>query len=320
MDYVFLGTSELRVSQLGFGCCPMGKHGWGNVFTGELMDAVSVALDNGVNFFDTADVYGFGESERILGRSLKGQRDKAIIATKFGVKKDDQGRTVYDNSPEWINLALDESLKRLDVDCIDLYQLHYRDDKMPIDDVIATLEKKRVDGKIRYYGLSNVSAEDISGYALPEAMISFQAEYSLANRSHEEEIVNIVRENDLGFLSWGSLGQGVLSGKYDIGTSFPEEDRRSRSVYVNFYGEKLKKNMMIIEEMKRVSWYTKRTLPQIAVRWILDYLGFGVVLVGIKRPEHILENVEAFGWHLTQANIDSLDAVSCSENESLKAL
>lgn len=310
MDYVLLGTSELRVSQLGFGCCPMGRHGWGNISTYELIDAVYIALDNGVNFFDTADVYGLGESERILGRALKGQRDKAIVATKFGVRRDDQGRTFYDNSPGWINLALDKSLKRLGVDCIDLYQLHNRDGETPLDDVIEALEKKRVEGKIHYYGLSNVSTKDIHGHALPESMISFQTEYSLANRSHEEEIIKIVREKNLGFLSWGSLGQGVLSGKYGTDIKFSKNDRRSNPIYVNFHGEQFKKNLKIVEEMKRIAKVSGKTLPQIAIRWILDYLGFGVVLVGVKRKEQILDNMGAFGWRLKQDELDSLNSIS----------
>jgi len=313
VDYIILDNSDLKISQLGFGCCPMGGHGWGKISSKELKNAVLLALDKGVNLFDTADVYGFGESERLLGQFLKSRRHEAIIATKFGVRIDNQGKAFYDNSPAWIENALEESLKRLDVDCIDLYQIHYLDGKTPLTDIIGVLENKRLEGKIRYYGFSNITLKDIYEHILPKEMISFQLEYSLANRSNEEKIIKIVQEKKLGFISWGSLGQGMLSGKYKIDTVFPKNDRRNRPTYLNFYGNKFKKNLTIVEEMKRISDSIGKTLPQIAIRWLLDYLGFGAILVGIKNPDQISENVGAFGWHLKQNEVKSLNLISKKE-------
>src|SRR5574344_654866 len=152
MEYITLKNSDLKVSRLCMGGCPMGGYGWGaNILEQELVDAVHCALDNGVNFFDTADVYGLGTSEKTLGKALKGNRNKAVIATKFGVRTSN-GKTVYDNSPKYIEQALYASLKRLDTDYIDLYQVHYRDDKTSISSVIETLEKLRDKGYIRYFG------------------------------------------------------------------------------------------------------------------------------------------------------------------------
>ena len=310
MEYITLGNSNLKVSQLGFGCDPMGGHAWGKVSEDELQKAVYIALDNGVNFFDTADIYGYGKSEEILGKLLKGRRSETTIATKFGVRIDSQGKTFYDNSREWIEKALDKSLQRLDVNYIDLYQTHYLDDKTPLADVIEVLEKKRLEGKILYYGFSNISLIDINNCTLPKEAISFQVEYSLANRSHEEEILKIHERKHLGFLSWGSLGQGILSGKYNNSKKFSKDDRRSKTTYINFHGEKLKKNLLIVNKMKTIFENTGKTLPQIAIRWILDYLSFGIVLVGIKNTEQIIENVGAFGWNLTKDEIDSLDSIS----------
>jgi myo-inositol catabolism protein IolS len=310
MDYIQLGKSDLKVSQLGFGCCPMGGHGWGKVSADDLTKAVEVALDNGINFFDTADVYGFGESERRLGKALNGSRHTAVIATKFGVKMDSQGKTYYDNSPLWINYALDGSLKRLGVDYIDLYQMHYWDGKTPISEIINVLEHNRVSGKIRYYGLSNILLKNINTSTLPESMISFQMEYSLANRSNEQYILELAKKTSLGFVSWGSLGQGILSGKYDRNSKFCSEDRRSRPIYVNLHGDKLQKNMKIVEEMKHISKSGEKSLSAIAIRWILDYLGFGVILAGIKTPEQILQNIGAFGWRLNVNDINTLNSIS----------
>ncbi|MBU1083900.1 MAG: aldo/keto reductase [Candidatus Omnitrophica bacterium] len=288
----------------------MGGHGWGEISTEKVMEAVSAGLDKGVNFFDTADIYGLGESEKRLGRALKGRRDKAIIATKFGVRIDRQNKTYYDNSPTWIKSALDGSLRRLGVECIDLYQMHYKDSKTPIDVVVEALEEKRREGKIRYYGLSNVSPEDIVFDPLPEGMVSFQLEYSLARRNRENDIIGISRENGLSFLSWGSLGQGILTGNHDVNTKFPSSDRRNRPAYVNFHGEKLKKNMMIVEEMRKISAAISKSPAQIAIRWILDHLGFGTVLTGVTCPEEITENTGAFGWKLSEHDVSVLDGVS----------
>ena len=310
MDYINLGKSDLKVSQLGFGCCPMGGYGWGVVSSMELERSVSMALDSGINLFDTADTYGFGESEKQLGKFLRGRRHEAIIATKFGVRSDSERKTFYDNSPAWIEIALEASLKRLNTDHIDLYQIHYFDGKTPFEDIINTLERKRNEGKVRYYGFSNVSCQAIEHYNLPKHMISFQSEYSLANRRNEKDIREITAEKSLGFISWGSLGQGILSGKYNSGTKFSDDDRRSRQVYVNFHGEKLEQNLKIVEVMREISEKKGRTLSQLAIRWIIDYLGFGVVLVGIKKQEQLADNMEAFGWHLDREEIDSLDAVS----------
>lgn len=310
MDYLALRESELLVSRLGFGCCAMGGHGWGKVSYNELKKAVSVALDKGVNFFDTADIYGLGESEKRLGKFLGRRRHEAVITTKVGVRINNNGKTFYDNSHGWINQALDDSLKRLNTDYIDLYQVHYLDGITPLNDIIEVLERKRVEGKIRFYGLSNISLKDISGCNIPKEMLTFQLEYSLANRSNETNILNIARECGLEFMSWGSLGQGVLTGKYDLDTIFREDDRRRRPEYVNFHGDQFKKNLLIVEEMKRIASDISRTLPQIAIRWIIDYLGFGIVLVGIKSPKQIEENAGAFGWRLSRDHIDALG--SCS--------
>lgn len=310
MDYIQLGKSDLNVSRLGFGCCPMGGHGWGKVDSNELSKAVLVALDNGVNFFDTADTYGLGESEKRLGCALKERRKDAVIATKFGVRRDSNGKTFYDNTPSWITKALNGSLKRLNVDYIDLYQLHYWDNKTPFSDIIEALEKNKTAGKIRYYGISNLFFKDFIEYPLPEAMVSFQAQYSLLNRSNEKDIKEIIRKKKLTFLSWGSLGQGLLSGKYNVDTTFPANDRRRNSVYINFQGEKLKKNLRIVEAMKRIADHKRKKLTQIAIRWILGNLSFGVVLVGIKTPEQILENVGAFEWSLENEELKSLNEIS----------
>lgn len=312
MEYITLKNSDLKVSRICMGGCPMGGYGWGcNVLEQELIDAVHSALDNGVNFFDTADTYGLGQSEITLGKALKGRRDKAVIASKFGVHAMKGTPTFYDNSPEWIKTSIEGTLKRLGTDYLDLYQIHYRDGKTPIEEVIDTLDELKKKGYIRYYGLSNIHQEDLAELKAQKGkFVSFQDEYSLACRKNEQDMINLADELELSPLTWGSLGQGILTGKYDKNTTFSADDRRSRDIYVNFHGEKLMKNLEIVEAMKQISSENGKSVASIAIRFILDYLKESVVLVGVKRPSQLISNVEAMGWNLTEEQINLLDEIS----------
>lgn len=293
------------------GGCPMGGYGWGSVQENELIDAVHTALDNGVNFFDTADTYGLGQSEITLGKALGSRRKDAVIATKFGVRAGN-GKTFYDNSPEYIEQALDASLKRLNTDYIDLYQVHYRDAVTPLSVIAETLERFKEQGKIRYYGLSNVSMADYEEIMqLKGSFVSLQDEYSLACRKNEKDLLKLSEELELTPMTWGSLGQGILTGKYDKNTSFGSDDRRSRKIYVNFHGEKLLKNLEIVEEMKKIAANHNKSVAAVAIRFILDYIPDSVVLCGAKRPSQILSNIEGSGWRLTDDEIRILAEVSC---------
>lgn len=310
MEYITLNNSTLRVSRLCMGGCPMGGYGWGAVEEQELLDAVNTALDQGINFFDTADTYGLGQSERTLGKALGDRRPEAVIATKFGVRVEN-GRTFYDNSPQWVRSACENSLKRLGTDYIDLYQIHYRDGVTPIADVLEVLEQLRGEGKIRYFGLSNIRREDI-----PELepfrgkFLSFQNQYSLACRDFEQEIVELSEKLDMTPMTWGSLGQGILTGKYDKNVTFGSDDRRSRAIYVNFHGEKLLKNLEIVEKMRQIAQDCGKPVSAVAVRFILDYLPGSVVLCGAKRPAQILETGKSLGWQLAAEELKQLDEIS----------
>jgi myo-inositol catabolism protein IolS len=310
MEKIFLSNSDLEVSRLCFGGCPMGGYGWGEVSKSELIRAVNEAIDNGINFFDSADTYGLGEGERTLGEALGVKRSKAVIGTKFGVRVEN-GKTFYDNSPEWINKAVEQSLKRLKTDYIDLYQVHYRDDKTPINDVIETLEMLKKKGLIRYYGLSNIhqkDIEDLKGHV--GKFVSFQDEYSLACRKNEDDMFVVYEKLQLTPLTWGSLGQGILTGKYDINTKFDSSDRRSREIYVNFHGDKLAHNLKIVEVMKKISDEIDKQVPAIAIRWILDYISNSVVIAGIKNIKQLQSNASALGWKLSKEQIEILTSVS----------
>lgn len=310
MEYITLKNSALKVSRICMGGCPMGGYGWGEVQENELIDAVHAALDQGITFFDTADTYGLGQSEITLGRALGKHRKDVIVASKFGVRVRN-GKTVYDNSPEWIREALYGSLERLETDYIDLYQIHYRDNITPISVVVETLEDLQKKGYIRYFGLSNIHQENLKELQpYVGKFVSFQDEYSLACRKNETDMLMIADKMKLTPLTWGSLGQGVLTGKYDKNTVFDSNDRRSRDIYVNFHGEKLLKNLKIVEVLKEIAKEHEKSVASVAIRFILDYLPESVVLCGAKRPSQIIANADGAGWSLSRDEIDMLKKIS----------
>lgn len=312
MEYVVLKNSDLRVSRFCMGGCPMGGYGWGNVQEQELIDAVHTALDNGVNFFDTAETYGLGQSEITLGKALGNRREDVVISDKFGVHAKAGQPTYYDNSRDYIIEACEGSLKRLNTDYIDVYTVHYRDGKTPLADVVDTLEYLKKQGKIRYFALSNIGKEDERELReLKGKFVSFQDEYSLACRKNEKTMIELSENYSLTPLTWGSLGQGILTGKYNFeNTNFGSDDRRSRDIYVNFHGDKLKKNLEIVDVMRDIAASHNTSISSVAIRFILDKLKESVVLAGVKRPEQLLGNVEAFGWNLTTNEINLLDKSS----------
>ena len=306
MDYIRLGKTNALISRVAFGAMRLldseGENNAANI--------VRKAYDEGINFFDTADIYGLGQSELTLGKALGNRRSEAVIATKFGCRRKD-GKTFYDNSPEWIREALAQSLKRLGTDYVDLYQMHYRDGVTPISSVVETLESLKNEGKIRAYGLCNLTEKDLEEIkAFPNRFSTLQDEYSLATRKNEK-ILNIYR-NKFGIipLTWGSLGQGILTGTIDETTVFDEGDRRLRPEYVNFHGEKFKHNMKIVAELRILADKYKKSGASVAIRFILDNIKDSVVLVGIMNESELLANVEAMGWHLSNEDLVLLKEIS----------
>ena len=309
MEYINLKNSDLKVSRVCMGGCPMGGYGWGDVQEQELLDAIHVAMEHGLNFFDTADTYGLGQSERTLAKGLGSKRKDVVIESKFGVRTGG-GKTVYDNSPAYIREALEGTLQRLNTDYVDIYTIHYRDET-PIVDVVDTLVRLREEGKVRYFGLSNIHEDGLAELLPYKGMfVNCQDEYSLACRKFEIDLNKVAEEMQLNPLTWGSLGQGILTGKYDRDTMFGSNDRRSRDIYVNFHGEKLMKNLDIVDVMRPIAEAPGVSVAAVAVRYILDYLKDSVVLVGAKRPSQILGSIEATGWSLTNEEIKVLDEVS----------
>ena len=309
MEYVNLKNSDLKVSRVCMGGCPMGGYGWGETCEKDFLDAIDTAIGNGVNYFDTADTYGLGQSEITLAKGIGNRRKDVVIQSKFGVRII-EGKTIYDNSPEYMREALEKSLTRLGTDYVDVYVIHYRD-KTPIEEVVDGLKTLQKEGKVRYFGLSNIQKDKLEEL-LPykNLFVNFQNEYSLACRKFEEDIDFVSRSLNSTPLTWGSLGQGILTGKYDINTKFDSNDRRSREIYVNFHGEKLKKNLEIVEELKKIAANHGKTVPATAIRFILDNIKDSVVIAGVKSQKQMLSNLDALDWNLTSEELKILNEVS----------
>lgn len=315
MEYITLKNSDLRVSRLCMGGCPMGGYGWGDTSEQEFIETIQVGLENGLNFFDTANTYGFGKSEETLVKGLGSHRKDAIIQSKFGVRvmEDMVGKkTIYDNSSDYIKKALEGTLKRLGTDYIDIYTIHYRDKETSIEEVVDTLRQIQKEGKVRYFGLSNIHIDEMKEIEpYKDEFVCCQDEYSLACRKNEEDLKTVNEKLGITPLTWGSLGQGILTGKYTKDNiHFRPNDRRSRDIYVNFHGEKLLQNLGIVDVLKEIAAAHGRSVSACAIRFILDYLDGSVALVGAKRPSQMAGNLEALDWKLNEEELSLLDKVS----------
>jgi myo-inositol catabolism protein IolS len=316
VEYITLG--DLKVSRLGLGCDQLGGHAWGVAEPVEMKRSVQSAVDLGVTLFDTADCYGRGQSESRLAEALGPRRKDVAIATKFGVRLDRTGVASRDNSAAWFERALAGSLRRLGTDYIDLYQVHYWDRTTPWPDILSRLERKREAGVIRWYGVSNELLDPHVSHSRPMGLVSCSFEFSLANRLNQERIESMRERWGVGFLSWGSLGQGVLSGKYDSIDGLGHEDRRRRPVYVNFHGERLDGNLRLVEKIRECSASYPGTTPaQIAIRWILNHFDFSVALVGAKTRAQVRENTAAVDLRLGESDMAFLERLAPPRGQSV---
>jgi aryl-alcohol dehydrogenase-like predicted oxidoreductase len=292
METIKLGKTGYQISRLGLGGCPLGGHGWGDFDREQAIDTVHQAVDAGINFFDTADIYGLGSSEELLSYALGEKRHRLVIASKFGVRFDESTKQTYkDISPKYARKALEASLKRLRLEMIPLYYVHWSDGKTPIQETVAELEKCRQEGKIGGIGLSNFTADEIADALSVANIDAVQVQFSIVDRELAFALFDVVQKNNITLVTWGSLAQGFLSGKYDENSVFDLSDRRSRSSYVNFHGEKLTQNLSMLRILKKISQEIGMTLPQLAIRWLLDTIPVGSVLFGAKNAEQVKDNL-----------------------------
>jgi aryl-alcohol dehydrogenase-like predicted oxidoreductase len=302
MDHRSLGS--LRVSLVGLGCNNFGMR----IDAAATERVVDAALDAGINFFDTADIYGATKSEEFLGRALKGRRDRAIIATKFGMAVDEQRKGAR---PEYVKQACEDSLRRLGTAHIDLYQLHQPDPGVPIADTLGAMADLVKAGKVREIGCSNFSAEQLDQAARatkPGAarFVSVQNEYSLLHREPEQSVLPACDRLGLAFLPYFPLASGLLTGKYEPGKPAPADSRLSLSWTSRFTTEK---NVQVAEALKAFAAKRHHSLLQLAFSWLAARPRVASVIAGATSPEQVHANAAAVSWSMSQderAEIDRL--------------
>jgi len=300
----------LEVSRIGFGTWQLGND-WGSFDEQEAIGAIRRARELGIDFFDTAQGYGWGESERLLGRALadelRSDRDALVIATKGGLRMDgDQLRR--DSSPQWLREGVDQSLEALGVEHIDLYQVHWPDPDTPFAETAGALQELVDAGKIRHVGVSNFDAAQIAEFARTRPVETLQPPYHLFRREVEDEVLPYCREHDIGVLVYGPLAHGLLSGAIDEDTTFPEDDWRGQSDF--FQGENLKRNVEVVRRLDELARESGRSVSQLALAWVLANPAVHVAIVGTRNADHIAESLEAADIELSDSELARIDEIA----------
>jgi len=312
MEYVSLGKSGLRVSRLAFGCEPLGGCDWGSVDVGEVERAIRRSLDLGVTFFDTADVYGLGLSEERLARALGRERKKVVIATKVGIRwesrPNQRAHTLVDLRPAHVMAAVEASLRRLQLDCIPLCQIHRPDTTVSIADTMAALMSCQQQGKIRHIGVSNFEAEDVCTAERFVRLVSNQVPFSLIQRAAETSIFPQCEVHGVSVIAYGVLAQGLLSGKYRADAKFDVGDRRQR--LPQFQTQAFGRVAPIVARVCQFAAERGVTAAQVALRWVLNHPAVGVAIAGIKSQSQLEDNCGVFDWTIAAEDWQLLSAAT----------
>jgi aryl-alcohol dehydrogenase-like predicted oxidoreductase len=315
-----LGNSDLEVSALAFGAWAIGGWMWGGADSKDAVKAIETAIDNGMTTIDTASVYGFGHSEELVGKAIKGKRDKVEVLTKFGMSwkgtkgeyffesKDNNGNTVKiykHSSKEKVIEDCDSSLKRLNTDYIDLFQIHWPDATTPVSETMEALEILIGKGKIRTGGVCNYSAQLVKEAASVFSLASNQVPYSMVNRKIEEEVVPLCIENNIGILAYSPMQRGLLTGMIKAGHRFKEGDTRPATPY---YKEPNLSNILnLVEKMRPVAENHDATVAQVVLNWTMNRPGVTCVLAGARNPEQVLDNTGAVKFKLLKEEVSLID-------------
>ena len=305
MEKRALGKQGLTVSAIGLGCMGMSEF-YGPTDENESIATIQRALDAGVTFLDTADVYGPFKNERLVGRAIRGRRDEVVLATKFGNQRGEDGGWIGVNGrPEYVRSACDASLARLGVDFIDLYYQHRVDTTVPIEDTVGAMAELARAGKVRFLGLSEAAPSTIRRAHATHPITALQTEYSLWTRDPEDEVLATVRELGIGFVAYSPLGRGFLTGRFRGPEDFLEGDYRPNSP--RFQGENLDKNKELVARIEAIASPLGVTPGQLALAWLLAQGPDIVPIPGTKRLRYLEENLATLGVRLTPAVLAKLD-------------
>jgi aryl-alcohol dehydrogenase-like predicted oxidoreductase len=312
MNRVRLGRSDLRVSRIAFGAWELGGD-WGATDESAAIATIRHAADQGINFFDTAQGYGFGASERLIARALAGRpRDQVVIATKGGLRPSPGRGVERDASPDWVRRGVDESLKALGTHYIDLYRIHWPDPNTPFADTAGALADLVAAGKVRHVGASNFDAGQMAELSATLQVETLQPPYHLFRRDIEASILPYTRAHDIGVLVYGSLAHGLLSGALRAETTFAPGDWRSRSDV--FQGEPYRRNLGIVDALSRFAELELgTTVSRLAVAWTLANPAVQVAIVGTRNPRHVDDAIAAADLRLDEHAMRRIDEIVAAE-------
>jgi aryl-alcohol dehydrogenase-like predicted oxidoreductase len=300
-----LGSQGLQVSAEGLGCMGMSEF-YGRSDEDEAIATIHRALELGVTFLDTADMYGPFTNEKLVGRAIAGRRERVVLATKFGNERREDGSWVGINGkPEYVRRACEASLSRLGVEHIDLYYQHRVDKSVPIEDTVGAMAELVSEGKVRYLGLSEASPQTIRRAHAVHPISALQTEYSLWSRDPEAQILPAVRELDIGFVAYSPLGRGFLSGRYKKPEDLPEDDFRRH--HPRFQGENFKRNLALVERIEEIAREKQVTAGQLALAWVLSRGEDVVPIPGTKRRSYLEENIAAAEIELSSEDLARID-------------
>ncbi len=308
MDQVQLGSDGPMVSRLGLGCMGMSEF-YESAERDECIKTIHEAIDRGVNFLDTADMYGPFTNEELVGEAIADRRDEVVLATKFGNERKPDGTFVGVNGrPEYVKNACHESLERLGVDTIDLYYYHRVDPEVRIEETVGAMAELKEQGKIRYLGLSEAASGTIRRANRVHPITALQTEYSLWTRFPEDEILLTVRDLDIGFVAYSPLGRGFLTGRIQSPDDLSEDDWRRNNP--RFQGRNFERNLELVEKVEEIAEEKDITPAQLALGWLLSQGDDVVPLFGTTRREHLEENIKATDVELTDEELHRLNEVA----------
>jgi myo-inositol catabolism protein IolS len=315
MEYRPFGRTGLDVSAIGFGCWEVGG-GYGEVDESGFTSAVRRALDLGINCFDTAEGYGMGASERALGQALGGRRDEAIVVTKFGMNYRDKPN-LRDSSRERVLASIDKSLKNLGTDWVDVYLVHWPDRETSFEETMGALEDVVRDGKARFVGVSNFRPEEIEACMSARRVDVVQYGWNMFDRRMQRDIFPCCEEHGIGFMAYGSLAFGLLTGTFTEDMQFASDDWRARQgkmgsikMFAAIFGpESFPRNVRAVDELKGIAARYGRSLPQLALRWAISNPVVSTALVGCRTVGEVEDNVGAVGWSIADDDLAEIDAI-----------